>query len=119
VIIFTRGGTIMPLQVLHGYGLPQLLAGEAMNEVPLGFDWPKPSARLTRTVEALKIIRKLWGMPETPTNSRAENKEESGFVDFNVEYFLIQQAKLYTAPTYAYISSSGWTRVNSSSRQIL
>jgi G6PDH family F420-dependent oxidoreductase len=93
--------------------------GEAMNEVPLGFDWPKPSARLTRTVEALKIIRKLWGMPETPTNSGAENKEESGFVDFNVEYFLIQQAKLYTAPTYTYISSSGWTRVNSSSRQIL
>ena len=73
--------------------------GEAMNEVPLGFNWPKPSARLKRTVEALKIIRKLWGMSETPTNSGVENKDESGFVDFNGEYFLIRQAKLYTAPT--------------------
>jgi len=70
-----------------------------MNEVPLGFNWPKPAARLTRTVEALKIIRKLWGMCETPTKSDAETKDESGFVDFNGEYFLIRQARLYTAPT--------------------
>jgi len=34
--------------------------GESMNETPLGFDWPRPKARLKRVVEAVQIIRKLW-----------------------------------------------------------
>jgi coenzyme F420-dependent glucose-6-phosphate dehydrogenase len=34
--------------------------GEAMNEVPLGYDWPKSSkVRRTRTIEAIQVIRKL------------------------------------------------------------
>ena len=34
--------------------------GEAMNEVPLGFDWPEARIRLERTKEAIQIINKLW-----------------------------------------------------------
>jgi coenzyme F420-dependent glucose-6-phosphate dehydrogenase len=61
-------------------------SGEAMNESPLGFDWPKAKARLTRTKEAIPIIRELW-----------EGKN-NGFVSFNGEYFLVRNAKLYTPP---------------------
>src|SRR5881628_1300582 len=35
--------------------------GEAMNELPLGYEWPKSSkVRLTKTTEAIHVIRKLW-----------------------------------------------------------
>ncbi|MFL6358198.1 MAG: LLM class flavin-dependent oxidoreductase [Nitrososphaeraceae archaeon] len=34
--------------------------GESMNETPLGFDWPRPKARLKRVIEAAQIISKLW-----------------------------------------------------------
>jgi len=34
--------------------------GEAMNEVPVGFDWPSADVRLARNTEAIQIIRKLW-----------------------------------------------------------
>ena len=63
-------------------------SGEAMNESPLGFDWPRARARLTRTKEAIQIIRDLW-----------EQKNEEGFLNFNGEYFLVRNAKLYTPPT--------------------
>jgi coenzyme F420-dependent glucose-6-phosphate dehydrogenase len=64
-------------------------SGEAMNEAPLGFDWPRARARLTRTKEAIQIIRELW-----------ENKDrKKGFLNFNGEYFLVRNAKLYTPPT--------------------
>jgi coenzyme F420-dependent glucose-6-phosphate dehydrogenase len=33
--------------------------GEAMNEVPVGFDWPSADVRLARTTVAIQIIRKL------------------------------------------------------------
>jgi coenzyme F420-dependent glucose-6-phosphate dehydrogenase len=61
-------------------------SGEAMNESPLGFDWPRARARLTRTKEAIQIIRELW-----------EGKSD-GFLNFNGEYFLMRNAKLYTPP---------------------
>ncbi|MFL6398921.1 MAG: hypothetical protein ACJ72J_04990, partial [Nitrososphaeraceae archaeon] len=32
----------------------------SMNETPLGFDWPRPKARLKRVIEAAQIISKLW-----------------------------------------------------------
>jgi coenzyme F420-dependent glucose-6-phosphate dehydrogenase len=63
-------------------------SGEAMNESPLGFDWPRAKVRLTRTKEAIQIIRDLW-----------EHKDEEGFLNFNGEYFLMRNAKLYTPPT--------------------
>jgi coenzyme F420-dependent glucose-6-phosphate dehydrogenase len=61
-------------------------SGEAMNESPLGFDWPRAKARLARSREAIQIIRELW-----------EGKND-GFVNFNGEYFLVRNAKLYTPP---------------------
>lgn len=84
--------------------------GEAMNEVPLGYDWPKSSrVRLTRTTEAIQIIRRLWAegrrsklhshrINSNDNNSKSTD-EEGGFIDFNGEYFLIRQARLYTPPT--------------------
>lgn len=65
-------------------------SGEAMNEVPLGFDWPDTKVRLARTTEAIQIIKKLWKEGRTDKN---------GFVDFKGEYFSIRNAKLYTPPT--------------------
>src|SRR5215207_9333952 len=62
-------------------------SGEAMNESPLGFDWPRARARLTRTKEAIQIIRELW-----------EGRKNDGFLNFNGEYFLVRNAKLYTPP---------------------
>jgi len=62
--------------------------GEAMNEAPLGFDWPKARARITRTKESIQIIKELW----------SEGRDDEGFVNFNSEYFLIRDAKLYTPP---------------------
>lgn len=64
-------------------------SGEAMNESPLGFDWPRARARLTRTKEAIQIIRQLWNQRES----------DEGFVNFKGEYFLIRNAKLYTLPS--------------------
>jgi len=64
-------------------------SGEAMNESPLGFDWPRPMARLTRTKESIQIIKQLWNQRES----------EGGFANFNGEYFLIRNAKLYTLPS--------------------
>jgi coenzyme F420-dependent glucose-6-phosphate dehydrogenase len=62
-------------------------SGEAMNESPLGFDWPRARARLTRTKEAIQIIRELW-----------EGSKSDRFLNFNGEYFLMRNAKLYTPP---------------------
>jgi coenzyme F420-dependent glucose-6-phosphate dehydrogenase len=61
-----------------------------MNESPLGFDWPRARARLTRTEESIQIIKQLW-------NQRKKSDEE--FVNFNGEYFLMRNAKLYTPPS--------------------
>jgi coenzyme F420-dependent glucose-6-phosphate dehydrogenase len=80
--------------------------GESMNETPLGFDWPRPKARLKRVIEAVQIIRKLW---QKTTNKNYNNNngkktlnsdsKDDGFVYFNGEYFLIRNAKLYSPPT--------------------
>jgi coenzyme F420-dependent glucose-6-phosphate dehydrogenase len=89
--------------------------GESMNETPLGFDWPRPNARLKRVIEAARIIRKLWQQGtnnddnsdnSTDNSKGASNYDGSqyhennnGFVYFNGEYFLIRNAKLYSPPT--------------------
>ena len=71
--------------------------GEAMNEVPLGFDWPRPRARLDRMIEAAQIISRLWYSAKENCNNTSTDNE--GFVYFNGEYFLIRNAKLYSPPT--------------------
>ena len=89
--------------------------GEALNEVSLGLEWPKPQFRLGRTREAIQIIRKLWRIEKDPreekgegaktimgrkniNTDRNESKDNNHFVNFNGEYFLIRNAKLYTPP---------------------
>jgi coenzyme F420-dependent glucose-6-phosphate dehydrogenase len=66
--------------------------GEAMNEVPVGFDWPSADIRLARTTEAIQIIRKLW-------EGSKKEKDNGGFVNFNGQYFKFKNAKLYTPPS--------------------
>jgi G6PDH family F420-dependent oxidoreductase len=74
--------------------------GEAMNEVPLGFDWPSGDIRLARTIEAIQIIKKLW-KEERSTKSKGNDDDNgnNGFVDFHGDYFKIKNAKLYTPPS--------------------
>ena len=104
--------------------------GEAMNEVPLGFDWPEASIRLNRTKEAIQIINKLWKkgyrkqISTTSTISGAEigNKErwnkgddndeanDYGSVNFDGKYFRLKNARLYTPPSTdipLYMAASG------------
>jgi coenzyme F420-dependent glucose-6-phosphate dehydrogenase len=72
--------------------------GESMNESPLGFSWPSPTVRLKRTVEAIQIIKKLW------YPYKQQQQQNEGFIDFNGEFFLISQAKLYTPPSSEHIN---------------
>jgi coenzyme F420-dependent glucose-6-phosphate dehydrogenase len=51
--------------------------GESMNETPLGFDWPRPEARLKRVIEAAQIISKLW---YTTTNNDNNMNESLPFI---------------------------------------
>jgi len=59
--------------------------GEAMNEVPNGFAWGTQRERLERTVEAVGVIRELWGSGER-------------FVDHAGRYYRTDRARLYTPP---------------------
>ena len=58
-------------------------SGEAMNEVPAGFEWPSPGEQLKRTEEALSIITRLLD-GETVTHTG--------------KHFRTRGAKLYTLP---------------------
>jgi coenzyme F420-dependent glucose-6-phosphate dehydrogenase len=51
-----------------------------MNEVPLGFQWPKYPERRDRLIEAVQVMKKLW---------------KGGFVDFNGRYYNLKGANLY------------------------
>jgi coenzyme F420-dependent glucose-6-phosphate dehydrogenase len=57
--------------------------GEAMNDSPLGYPWPKFPERLERLKESLEIIHSLWA---------------SDFVNYSGKYFTLKDAKLYTKP---------------------
>jgi coenzyme F420-dependent glucose-6-phosphate dehydrogenase len=54
--------------------------GEAMNEVPLGFNWPPYSERRDRLIEAVQLMRTLW---------------KGGFVDFEGRYYKLRAANIY------------------------
>jgi coenzyme F420-dependent glucose-6-phosphate dehydrogenase len=69
---------LYPKRVFLGIG-----SGEALNEVPLGYDWPAPSERVERMEEAVRIIRLLW---------------ENDFVAFRGKYYKLNKANLYTKP---------------------
>jgi coenzyme F420-dependent glucose-6-phosphate dehydrogenase len=57
--------------------------GEAMNDSPLGYPWPKFPERLERLKESLEIIRQLW---------------TSDFVSYSGNCYTLKDAKLYTKP---------------------
>ena len=98
-------------------------SGEAMNEVPLGFDWPSAEIRVERTIEAIQIINTLWNKTKGSDNSEKFSNTDSkmnntsptsvdkdGFVTFNGKYFEISNAKLYTPPSTTiplYMAGSG------------
>jgi coenzyme F420-dependent glucose-6-phosphate dehydrogenase len=71
--------------------------GEAMNEIPVGYSWPKFKERAERLEEAIKIIKLLW---------------TKDFVNFKGKYYNLHKANLYTKPNNPipiYIASSGPT----------
>jgi coenzyme F420-dependent glucose-6-phosphate dehydrogenase len=74
-------------------------SGEAMNEVSVGFSWTSADIRLDRTIEAIQIIKKLWGekAAEKPKDPNGDIDDE-GFVTFEGDYFKTKSAKLYTPP---------------------
>lgn len=61
-----------------------LSTGEAMNEKPLGEAWDEYPARRDRLEETLEIVRDLY--------------ERDDFVDYNGDYFALDDAHLYTMP---------------------
>jgi coenzyme F420-dependent glucose-6-phosphate dehydrogenase len=74
--------------------------GEAMNEIPAGFDWPSADIRLARTTEAIRIISRLWQQGRTTTPKGEDNNDhDNGFVEFDGKYFKVKNARLYTPPT--------------------
>ncbi len=89
---FATLGYLYPGRIFLGVG-----AGEAINEVPLGYKWPSPRERIERLEEALKIIRLLW---------------EREFVNFRGKYFTLKNANLYTKPKEykipIYVAASGF-----------
>ena len=71
-------GHLYPGRIMLGVG-----TGEAMNEVPLGFDWPPLRERIERLEEAIKLIRMLW---------------KGDFVSYRGRYYKLRKAKIYTLP---------------------
>ncbi len=71
--------------------------GEAMNEVPLGFDWPPFQERIERLDEAIRIMRLLWS---------------EDFVSFEGKHYRLREANLYVKPRSQiplYVAASGPT----------
>ncbi|MDW8063327.1 MAG: LLM class flavin-dependent oxidoreductase [Candidatus Caldarchaeum sp.] len=72
-----------------------LATGEAMNEMPLGLEWPSYRERLDRVRESFEIIAALW------------NRE---FVTYDGKYYRLRNANLYTKPKRkipVYFAASG------------
>ncbi len=80
--------------------------GEAMNEVSVGMKWPNSQERLERTIEGIKIIKKLWtkndniGKKSNGSDSSQLDKKDKddNFITFEGQYFNTKSAKLYTPP---------------------
>jgi len=82
------------LEIMHG---PRIIlgvgSGEALNEIPLGFNYPPLPERIDRMAEAVTVIRKL-------------NTED--FVDFQGKYYNLKKANLYMRSSVPiYISALG------------
>jgi coenzyme F420-dependent glucose-6-phosphate dehydrogenase len=75
---FATLGTIYEGRIFLGVG-----TGEALNEVPVGYSWPRGKERLERLREAVEVIRMLW---------------EGDHVSYKGDYYKLNGAKLYTKP---------------------
>jgi coenzyme F420-dependent glucose-6-phosphate dehydrogenase len=83
-------GCLYPERVFLGIG-----TGEAMNETPLGVDWPDQKERFQRLKEAALLMKELW------TDER---------VTFEGNYFNTENATVYDRPPGGvplYIAASG------------
>ena len=68
-------------------------AGEALNELPLGYEWMGTKERRERVAESAKMIRKLIS---------------ESFVNFKGKYFTLRDANLYMKASFPiYIGASG------------
>jgi coenzyme F420-dependent glucose-6-phosphate dehydrogenase len=67
---------LYPGRVFLGAG-----SGEALNEVPLGCDWPAPGEKVERMDQGLEAIRRLW---------------DGETVTMDAGWFRLKEAKLYT-----------------------
>lgn len=67
---------LFPGRVFLGVG-----SGEALNEVPLGLDWPDPGEMLRRFEQGLEAIERLW---------------DGETVTMDAGWFSLKEAKLYT-----------------------
>jgi coenzyme F420-dependent glucose-6-phosphate dehydrogenase len=67
---------LFPGRVYLGVG-----SGEALNEVPLGADWPSPGEQIERMDKGLEAIRRLW---------------DGETVTMDGGWFRLEEAKLYT-----------------------
>lgn len=87
---FATLGCLAPGRVILGVG-----SGEAMNEAPLGLDWPDGKERYARFKEAIELIQALW---------RGER------VDFDGSYYRTDRATIYDRPDERvplYVAASG------------
>ena len=87
---FATLGDMYPGRVFIGLG-----TGEAMNELPLGLEWPSLRERRERLEEAVRIMRMLW---------------TEDFCTFRGKYYRLNKANLYTkpkTPVRIYIAASG------------
>lgn len=83
-------GVLHPGRVMLGVG-----TGEAMNEVPLGVEWPEQKVRFQKLKEAVQLMQQLW-------------REER--VSFEGDHFRTDNATVYDRPPDGvplYIAASG------------
>jgi len=87
---FATMENMYPGRMILGLGL-----GEAMNEVPLGYDWPETEERIERFVESIEVMKLLWSKP---------------FASYRGKYYRLRKANLYDKPARPvpiYIASWG------------
>jgi coenzyme F420-dependent glucose-6-phosphate dehydrogenase len=75
---FATLGVMYPHRIFLSLG-----TGEAMNEIPVGYNWPGFPERLKRLEESIKIMKLLWSR---------------NFVNFKGKYYTLRKANLYTKP---------------------
>jgi len=69
---------MFPARIFLGVG-----TGEAMNEIPVGYEWPSIKERIERLEEAINVMKLLWS---------------KDFVNFKGKYYTLHKANLYDKP---------------------